>query len=112
MHSLLAAESLVKRGVDVEVIDLRTLRPLDMLTVESSARKTGRVVLFEEPWRTGGIMAEIAAELQEKCIDHLDGPIIREAGADAPAPYSRELERSGIPDHIDILKAVEATHGL
>lgn len=111
VQSLLAADALLQRGVDVEVIDLRSLRPLDMLTVQSSVRQTGRAVLFEETWRTGGIMAEIAAELQETCIDHLDGPIIRVAGADAPAPYSRELELSGIPDHEDILQAVAATHG-
>ena len=85
-----AAEELRdKTGREAEVIDLRTLRPLDMDTVLESVKKTSRVVVVEEAWRTGGFAGEIASSIQEEAFDHLDGPVIRVAGADVPAPYAR-----------------------
>ena len=92
-----AAQLLAQRGVEAEVIDLRTLRPLDMETVYQSVRKTNRVAVVEEAWRTGGFAAEVAAQIQEACFDDLDGPVARVAGEDVPQPYAVNLERATIP---------------
>ena len=92
-----AAQLLAQRGVEAEVIDLRTLRPLDMDTVYQSVRKTNRVAVVEEAWRTGGFAAEVAAQIQEACFDDLDGPVARVAGEDVPQPYAVNLERAAIP---------------
>ena len=92
-----AAQLLAQRGVEAEVIDLRTLRPLDMETVYQSVRKTNRVAVVEEAWRTGGFAAEVAAQIQEACFDDLDGPVARVAGEDVPQPYAANLERASIP---------------
>ena len=92
-----AAQLLAQRGVEAEVIDLRTLRPLDMDTVYQSVRKTNRGAVVEEAWRTGGFAAEVAAQIQEACFDDLDGPVARVAGEDVPQPYAVNLERAAIP---------------
>jgi pyruvate/2-oxoglutarate/acetoin dehydrogenase E1 component len=102
-----AAEELARRGIDVEVIDLRTLVPLDTETILASVRKTGRLVCIEEGPRTGGVGAEIAARVAEHAYEYLDAPICRVAGADVPIPFSSPLERAALPDQDDIIQAVE-----
>ncbi|MBI2166565.1 MAG: alpha-ketoacid dehydrogenase subunit beta [Chloroflexi bacterium] len=110
--ALAAAEQLARRGVESEVIDLRTLRPLDTEAVVNSVRKTHRAVIVEEGWQSGGIGPLLALLIQEQAFDHLDGPVVRVAGADAPAPYNGRLERSGIPNEDAVVKAVESRFGL
>lgn len=105
--ALEAAKDLEKKGIDVEVIDIRTLNPLDMETLVSSVKKTSRAIVAYEAWKTGGAGAEIAAELQERVFDYLDAPIIRIAGKDVPAPYNRHLEAVSIPQKEDIVRAVQ-----
>ncbi|MFW6174282.1 MAG: alpha-ketoacid dehydrogenase subunit beta [Chloroflexota bacterium] len=107
-----AAQKLTERGLSVEVIDLRTLRPLDMDTVTESVNKTGRVCLVDENWRTGGLMAEVAAEIAYRCADYLDGPVARVAGKDTPAPYSRDLEQSMLPNADQVVEEVEKSYGI
>jgi pyruvate dehydrogenase E1 component beta subunit len=107
-----AADALASRGRDAEVIDLRTLRPLDMDTVIESVKKTGRAVVVEETWRTGGFAGEIAGAIQERAFDYLDGPVARVGGADVPSPYARNLEEAAIPDAGRVVQAIEDTFGL
>lgn len=107
-----AAQMLAGNGVEAEVIDLRTLRPLDMETVYQSVRKTSRAAVIEEAWRTGGFAAEIAARIQEACFDDLDGPVARIGGEDVPQPYAVNLERATIPDAKRIVRALAETIGL
>jgi pyruvate dehydrogenase E1 component beta subunit len=106
--ALSAAEALENAGVDAEVIDLRTLNPLDLDTVVSSARKTGKVIIAYEGWRTGGAGAEIAARIYEAAFDHLDAPVERVASLDTPMPYNAKLERGALPNAGDIVKAAES----
>jgi 2-oxoisovalerate dehydrogenase E1 component beta subunit len=97
-HSLAAADVLAQEGVAVEVIDLRTLRPLDIDTILASVRKTGKVMIVHEDQLTGGIGGEIAALIAEHAFADLDGPIVRHAGADVPAiPYNPALEAAFLP---------------
>jgi pyruvate/2-oxoglutarate/acetoin dehydrogenase E1 component len=109
--AMAAAEELAKRGINVEVIDLRTLSPLDMETVVTSVKKTGHAVVVEEAWRTGAFGAEIVSGIQEHAFDYLDGPILRVAGADVPMPYSQSLEQIAVPRPDDIIQAVEQALG-
>lgn len=92
-----AAERLASDGIDVEVIDLRSLNPIDMPTVLASVRKTRRAVTVEESWLTGGWGGEIVARIVAEAFDDLDAPILRVGGADVPMPYARNLERLAIP---------------
>ena len=108
-QALEAAEQLAQEGVDVEVVDLRTLRPLDMDTVVASVQKTHRALVVEEVWRTGGFGAEVASQIQERAFDHLDAPIARLGGAEVPMPYSRFLEQAAIPDSRRIVNAIKST---
>jgi pyruvate/2-oxoglutarate/acetoin dehydrogenase E1 component len=108
LHSALkAAEALAARGIDAEVIDPRTLKPLDVETLYTSVRKTHRVVLVQEACRTAGIAAEWGMLIQENCFDWLDAPILRLAGEDVPIPYAGSLEREIWPTPERIVKAVE-----
>lgn len=107
--ALRAAESMSKLGVELEVIDLRTLVPLDMNTVTESVRKTHRAVVTHEEWRNVGMGAEIAARIYEQAFDELDAPVERVAGADVPMPYARNLERAAIPTEEDVIAAVKRT---
>lgn len=107
--NLQAAETLAKDGIEAEVIDLRSLRPLDLEPVITSVRKTNRAVVSEDAWLTGGLSSEIACQIQERAFDFLDAPVQRVNGADVPAPYSRELEALAYPGVEDILGAVRAT---
>ncbi len=104
--ALNAAETLAGEGIDAEVIDLRSLRPLDTGTVIESIKKTNRAVVVEEGWRSMGIGAEVVASVQEEALEYLDGPIQRVSGADAPTPYSRPLELATIPNETKIIDAV------
>ncbi|MBM3494901.1 MAG: alpha-ketoacid dehydrogenase subunit beta, partial [Armatimonadetes bacterium] len=105
---LKVAETLEAGGVSCEVLDLRTLTPLDMDTVVASVAKTHRVVVVQEEWRNVGIAAEIAARLADVAFDELDAPIRRVGGADVPMPYARELEQAAIPGEDAIIAAVRA----
>ena len=105
-----AAETLAEEhGIEAEVIDPRTLRPLDLDTILESVRKTNRVVIVEEGWPHGGVGANLAALIQEQAFDHLDAPVQRVTGADVPMPYSKRLEQSAIPHPEHIVSAVLQT---
>jgi pyruvate dehydrogenase E1 component beta subunit len=106
--SLKAAETLAAEGIEAEVIDLRTLRPLDIDTVIESVRKTNRAVIVEHAWRFGGFGGEIAAQIQERAFDYLDAPVGRVAGLEVPMPYSFELEKAAVPTDADVVTAVKA----
>jgi pyruvate dehydrogenase E1 component beta subunit len=95
-----------EHGVEAEVIDPRTLRPLDLDTLLASVRKTNRCVIVEEGWPHGGVGANLAALLQEQAFDHLDAPIGRVTGADVPMPYSKPLEQSAFPHEPQVVSAV------
>jgi len=104
-----AAKTLANdHGIEAEVIDPRTLRPLDLPTILESVKKTNRLVIAEEGWPHGGVGANIAALVQEQAFDDLDAPIQRVTGADVPMPYSKRLEQSAIPHAEHIVAAVQA----
>jgi pyruvate dehydrogenase E1 component beta subunit len=105
--SLRAAEELAKEGIEAEVVDLRTLRPLDLEPVLASLKKTFKAVVVEEGYRSFGIGAEIASRLQEEGFDYLDAPIKRVGQLEAPLPYSQELEQSALINSNRIIKAVK-----
>jgi pyruvate dehydrogenase E1 component beta subunit len=104
--ALKAAEELEKHGVSVEVVDPRTIRPLDIDTIINSVKKTNRVVIAEESHPFCGVAAEISAQIMERAFDHLDAPVKRVSGADAPMPYARNLEKLALPDVSKIVAAV------
>ena len=106
--ALLAADQLAGEGIDAEVIDLRTLRPLDTATVVESVRKTNRIVAVEEGWPVCGICSEIAAVLMEQAFDDLDAPMVRVTGEDVPMPYAANLEALALPNPNKIVQAVKA----
>ena len=105
--ALQAAETLAGEGIDAEVINLRSLRPLDIETVLASVQKTNRLVTVEEGWAVGGIGAEVAAQVMERAFDWLDAPVARVAGKDVPMPYAANLERLTLPQPEDIVAAVK-----
>jgi pyruvate dehydrogenase E1 component beta subunit len=102
-----AADELAEEGISCEVIDMRVLRPLDMETVLESVKKTNRLVVVEESWKTMGLGAEIAAAVQETAFDWLDAPIERVASLEVPMPYARNLERIIIPGKDEVIAAVK-----
>ena len=106
--SLTAAETLAREGIDVEVIDLRTLRPLDMNTVLASVRKTRRIIVVDEGWRSGSLAAEILARVAESAFYDLDAPVGRVCSAEVPIPYPKHLEDAAIPQPERIVEAVRA----
>ena len=101
-----AAEQLAPAGIDAEVIDVRSLSPIDYETIGESVRKTGRVVIVEEGPRTGGVSAEIAAGIMERFGEHLLAPVVRVASPDVPVPFSPPLENLYRPDPERIVAAV------
>ena len=105
---LTAADELAKSGVSAEVIDLRTLRPLDNDAIFASVRKTHRAVIVDEGWRSGGISAEIAARIGESCLYDLDAPIARVCTREVPIPYPKHLEDAALPQVPAIVAAVQA----
>lgn len=104
--NLRAAELLEKDGIDAEVVDLRSLLPLDTETLFGSVRKTHRAVVVYEDWKNGGYGAEIAARIGEQCFDDLDAPVGRVGGLNVPMPYARVLELQCIPNEKDVVEAV------
>jgi pyruvate dehydrogenase E1 component beta subunit len=105
-----AAETLASaEDIEAEVIDPRTLRPLDLDTIADSVRKTNRCVIVEEGWPHGGVGANLAALVQEQAFDYLDAPVQRVTGADVPMPYSKALEQAAMPHEEHVVKAVLAT---
>ncbi len=103
-----ATEKLVAAGVDVELIDLRTLRPMDSATVIESVKKTGRIVTVEEGWPQGGIGAELASRVVTEAFDYLDAPPTRVTGKDVPMPYAANLEKLALPNVDEVIAAVNA----
>jgi pyruvate dehydrogenase E1 component beta subunit len=108
-RALEAAAALAEEGIETEVIDLRTLRPLDMETVLTSLAKTHRCVLVDESWRTCGLAAEISAQIMERGFDLLDWPVQRVASAEVPMPYAKHLEEAALPRAEAVAAAVRAT---
>jgi pyruvate dehydrogenase E1 component beta subunit len=107
-YALKAAEQLAKDNISAEVIDLRTLRPMDMETVVESVKKTGRIVTVEEGFRQSGVGAEIAARVQEEAFDWLDAPVTRVTGKDVPMPYAANLEKLALPSVAEVVEAAKA----
>ena len=106
--ALQAAEALAKEGIDAEVIDLRTLRPLDTETIVRSVQKTNRLVSVEEGWPFAGIGSELAAVMMDQAFDYLDAPVKRVAGLDVPMPYAANLEKLALPTVADVIQAAKA----
>jgi pyruvate dehydrogenase E1 component beta subunit len=104
--ALQAAQTLESSGVSVEVVDLRTVRPMDVAAIAASVRKTNRAVVLEEGWEMSGIGAQIADVVQRECFDDLDAPVLRVHQADAPMPYAKNLERAAKPDAAKTVAAV------
>lgn len=109
--ALTAADQLAAEGVETEVINLRSLRPLDTATMVESVSRTHRAVVVQEQWKPFGAAAEIAMRIYEEAFDQLDAPIERVTGADVPMPYARTLEMRAVPHEQDIAKAVKKTLG-
>ena len=107
-----AAGTLEGRGVSVEVIDLRSLAPIDMDAIVASVKKTNRVVVVDNARRRGGVMAEVTADLQQAASEWLDGPVMRVGSVDVPWPYNRGLEQEVLTDADDVLAAVAEGYGL
>jgi pyruvate dehydrogenase E1 component subunit beta len=107
-YALKAAEQLAGEGIDAEVIDLRTLKPMDIDTVVSSVQKTGRCVTVEEGWAQSGVGAEIAARLMEQAFDYLDAPVARVTGKDVPMPYAANLEKLALPSVAEVVEAAKS----
>jgi pyruvate dehydrogenase E1 component beta subunit len=106
--TLAAAEALAAEGIDAEVVDLRTLRPLDTATVLASVNRTHRAVVVDEGWRTGSFAAEVSAQIMEGAFDALDAPVMRVCGAEVPMPYAKHLEDAAMPQTADVVNAVRA----
>jgi pyruvate dehydrogenase E1 component beta subunit len=107
-YALKAAEELAKKHIHAEVIDLRTLRPMDSDTIVESVKKTGRLITIEEGWKQSGVGAEIAARVMEQAFDYLDAPVTRISGKDVPMPYAANLEKLALPSVADIVEAAKA----
>jgi pyruvate dehydrogenase E1 component beta subunit len=107
-YALKAAEALAEEGIGAEVIDLRTLRPMDTATVVASVQKTGRCVVVEEGWQQSGIAAEVSARIMEEAFDYLDAPVARISGKDVPMPYAANLEKLALPSVAEVVGAAKA----
>jgi pyruvate dehydrogenase E1 component beta subunit len=107
-YALKAAEELAKEDISAEVIDLRTLRPMDTDTIVASVQKTGRLVTVEEGWQQSGVGAEIAARVMERAFDHLDAPVARVSAKDVPLPYAANLEKLALPSVAEVIAAAKA----
>ncbi len=107
-YALKAAEELANDGIDAEVIDLRTLKPMDTDTILASVQKTGRAVTVEEGWQQSGVGAEIAARIAEHAFDYLDAPVARVSGKEVPMPYAANLEKLALPSVAEVVDAAKA----
>ena len=106
-YALKAADELAKENIAAEVIDLRTIRPMDTETVVASVKKTGRIVTVEEGWQQSGVGAEIAARVMEHAFDYLDAPVTRVSGKDVPMPYAANLEKLALPSVAEVVAAAK-----
>jgi pyruvate dehydrogenase E1 component beta subunit len=107
-YALKAAEELERQGLSAEVIDLRTLRPMDTETIVASIEKTGRCVVVEEGWKQCGVGAEISARIMENAFDYLDAPVTRVSGKDVPMPYAANLEKLALPSVAEVVEAARS----
>jgi pyruvate dehydrogenase E1 component beta subunit len=107
-YALKAAEALAGEGLDAEVIDLRTIRPMDIATIVASVQKTSRCVVVEEGWQQSGVGAEISARIMEEAFDYLDAPVARVSGKDVPMPYAANLEKLALPSVHEVVQAAKA----
>jgi pyruvate dehydrogenase E1 component beta subunit len=107
-YALKAADELAKEGIEAEVIDLRTLRPMDTDTIVATVKKTGRAVTVEEGWQQSGVGAEVAARIMEHAFDYLDAPVLRVSGKDVPMPYAANLEKLALPSTAEVVAAAKA----
>lgn len=102
-----AADQLAQESIDVEIVDLRSLRPLDMEPVIESFKKTNRAVIVEEGWRSYGVGSEVSSRIYEQAFDYVDAPIVRVAQKEVPLPYNRNLEQMALPQVDDVIQAVK-----
>ncbi len=107
-YALKAADELANENIAAEVIDLRTLKPMDIETIVESVKKTGRLVTVEEGWRQSGVGAEIAARVMEEAFDYLDAPVARVTGKDVPMPYAANLEKLALPSVAEVVEAAKS----
>ncbi|MCP4619058.1 MAG: pyruvate dehydrogenase complex E1 component subunit beta [Bradyrhizobium sp.] len=107
-YALKAADELAKEGIEAEVVDLRTIRPMDTETIINSVKKTGRAVTVEEGWQQSGVGAEVAARIMEHAFDYLDAPVMRISGKDVPMPYAANLEKLALPSVAEVVEAAKA----
>jgi 2-oxoisovalerate dehydrogenase E1 component beta subunit len=105
-----AADLLAKEGIEAEILDLRTLVPLDRQAIAETVRKTNKVILLHEDTRTGGLAGEIAAIINEEAFDYLDGPIVRITSLDTPVPFSPPLEEYFLPKVEDVVREARKLH--
>jgi pyruvate dehydrogenase E1 component beta subunit len=108
IYALEAAEQLAKEGIEAEVIDLRTLRPLDLETVVASVKRTNRIVTVEEAWPVCSVGSEICAQVAMQAFDYLDAPPAKVTGADVPMPYAANLEKLALPSARHVVEAVKS----
>jgi pyruvate dehydrogenase E1 component beta subunit len=106
--TLEAAARLAEEAIDAEVIDLRSLRPLDTRTIVDSVVKTHRLVIVDESWRTGSFAAEVSAQIMERAFDELDAPVARVCSAEVPMPYAKHLETAALPKVEEIISAARS----
>ncbi|QIG92217.1 MULTISPECIES: pyruvate dehydrogenase complex E1 component subunit beta [unclassified Bradyrhizobium] len=107
-YALKAADELAKEGIEAEVVDLRTIRPMDTDTIINSVKKTGRAVTVEEGWQQSGVGSEVAARIMEHAFDYLDAPVARVSGKDVPMPYAHNLEKLALPSVAEVVAAAKA----
>jgi pyruvate dehydrogenase E1 component beta subunit len=107
-YALRAADELANENISAEVIDLRTLKPMDAETIIESVKKTGRLVTIEEGWKQSGVGAEIAARMMEEAFDYLDAPVMRVTGKEVPMPYAANLEKLALPSVAEVVEAAKA----
>ena len=107
-YALKAAAELEKDGIEAEIIDLRTIRPMDTETIVKSVMKTGRCISVEEGWPQSGVGAEVAARVMEQAFDYLDAPVLRVSGKDVPMPYAANLEKLALPSVAEVVQAAKA----
>jgi pyruvate dehydrogenase E1 component beta subunit len=106
-YALGAADALAGEGIEAEVIDLRTIRPMDIPTVVASVRKTNRCVAVEEGWPQSGVTSEIGMKIMEEAFDYLDAPVARVTGKDVPMPYAANLEKLALPSVAEVVQAAK-----
>ena len=108
-----AAQQLAEEGIEAEVLNLRTLRPLDIDGIVTSVRKTNRAIVIEDDWKFGGFGGEVVSIIQEEAFDYLDAPILRCSGSDVPMPYAHDLEQAALPQEADIVAlAIDLLEGV